>query len=159
MGRKENLNDSFGNTASSRMPRHLFGDVLSLDHATAIPADISRQNYSVCPRYWYVDAEYQCRRCKQPFIWSAAEQQVWFEEYFFWIDVHASCCLACRQDLRHLAALRKEYDEKVAAARHGSAAEKRRIIEIIDELLHALGKLPDKMIETRRVFERQHGSA
>jgi hypothetical protein len=157
MRKKEIINDSFGNTASHRMPCHLFGDAVSIDHSTAVPADITKQNFSVCPRHWYVDAEYECRRCKKQFTWSAAEQRVWFEDYFFWIDAYPGNCLACRKSLKHLVKLRREYDSIIAHARHGTVEQKRRVIDIIDELAHGIVELPAKMIETRRVFERQLG--
>lgn len=137
------------------MPRWLFGSVLSFDHSTAVPADITKQNRSICPRYWYVDAEYECRRCKQRFIWTAAEQKAWFEDYFIWVDANPSQCMACRKSLKQLAELRKEYDRLVAPARQGTVEQKRRVVEILDELASGTGPLPAKMLETRRVFEQQ----
>lgn len=146
--------DIFGSTDSRRMPEHLFYEATHIDHSTAIPADIRRQNYSVCPRHWYVDAEFTCRRCAVHFLWKAAEQKTWFEEYQLWIDARPSTCLGCRRDLRHLTELRKEYDAGAAAALHGTPAQKQRIIAIIDELCQA-GEVPPRMIETRRIFQRQ----
>ncbi|MFN9541417.1 MAG: zinc-ribbon domain containing protein, partial [Planctomycetota bacterium] len=72
--------DYFGKSCSENMPRHFFWECLHLDHDSAVRADVSRQNYSVCPRYWYVDATFRCSRCSETFKFTAAEQKRWYEE-------------------------------------------------------------------------------
>jgi hypothetical protein len=148
--------DIFGNTNPKRMPPHFFSGALAVHHETAIRANFEKQNFSVCPRHWYVDAEFKCERCAREFTWTAEEQMAWFEEYFFWVDSHPRHCRECRADLRHLVDLRKEYDATVAAARdHGTLGQKNRIIEIVAELEQVFGKLPEKMTETAELFQRQ----
>ena len=127
-----------------------------MDYASAIRADPGKQNYLVCPRHWYVDAEFVCKGCRRHFTWTAAEQKTWFEDYDFWIDSCPRHCRACGADRRHLAALRAEYDSTVAAARPRDAIDRKiRVIEIVHELESAFGCLPEKMIETREQFELQ----
>ena len=50
-------------------------------------ADTSRQDCSVCPRHWYIDARFRCVECGADFLWSAQEQQIWFETYRFSEDL------------------------------------------------------------------------
>jgi hypothetical protein len=57
---------------------------------------------------------------------------------------------------QHLESLRREYDSVVADALPKSAFEqKRRVIEIVRELESAFTSLPEKMIETKILFEHQ----
>lgn len=152
------MDDCFGNTDSRLMPEHLFSGALRIDHETAIRANPEKQNCGYCPRYWYVDAHFKCEKCGCEFVWTASEQKAWFEDYFFWVDAQPRQCRKCGAERRRLAELRKEYDATVAGARSGGTSDqKRRIIEIVDELTGALGRLPDKMMETKELFERQIG--
>ena len=147
--------DSFGYADSRCMPEWLFSRALSLDHTTAIRGNPEKQNHGVCPRHWYVDAVFECVRCGEQFTWTAGEQKAWFEDYFFWIDSVPRHCMQCGADRRRIDDLRKEYDSTVAAAReNGTSEQKRRIIEIVTELEIELGKLPEKMIETKKLFKR-----
>lgn len=151
--------DIFGNTDSRKMPEHLFWGAISLDHDTAIRGNPDKQNYSVCPRHWYIDASFECESCGEEFTWTAREQKAWFEDYLFWVDSQPRHCKKCMADRRRLEALREEYDSSVASARdHGTDEEKRRIIEIVSELEAALGQLPEKMIAAKALFQRQIGS-
>lgn len=150
------MTDIFGSTDPRKMPPHFFWGALQLDHATAIRADIDAQDFTVTPRHWYVDARFRCKACGADFLWSAREQKVWFETYRFYVDSRVSCCPECRAKHRDAAQLRKEYDALVSAARaHGTAGQKQRVVEILDELEHHWSMLPDRMRETREVFRRQ----
>ena len=139
--------DIFGDTDSRKMPGHLFHGSLHLDHATAIRGNPDKQNYSVCPRHWYLDADFKCDSCGREFTWTAREQKAWFEDYFFWVDSKPRQCKSCMADRRRLKELRKEYDTMVPEARaQGSSDQKRRIITIIAEFESAFSSLPEKMI-------------
>ena len=48
--------DDFGQTDSRKMPAHLFWGALYFDHETAIRANPEKQNFTICPRFWYLDA-------------------------------------------------------------------------------------------------------
>ena len=75
----------FGENNPKRMPSHLFFGSRRMDYSTAQRADISKQNYTVCPRHWYVDATFRCRDCRNEFVFTAAEQRFWYEDRRFWI--------------------------------------------------------------------------
>lgn len=150
--------DVFGETDSRLMPRHFFSDAILIDHDSALQGHPEKQNYSVCPRHWYVDAVFKCGTCGQEFMWTAKEQLNWFEYYFFWVDSKPRHCKKCMASRRHLEALRKEYDSSIVAARdHGTPEQKRRIIEVVNELETAFRSLPEKMIITRDLFSQQIG--
>ena len=148
--------DIFGNTHPRKMPEHFFFRALAIHHQTAVRASVEKQNYSVCPRHWYINADFKCERCGRDFTWSAEEQKAWFEDYFFWVDSQPRHCKTCGTELRRLADLQKEYDAKVAAARdHGTPDQKSRIVAIVSELQQAFGNLPEKITETMGLFQRQ----
>ena len=151
--------DIFGQPDSQSMPAHFFHNALRLHHHTAVRGNPNKQNYSVCPRCWYVDADFRCANCDLDFTWTAGEQKTWFEDHGFWVDSQPRHCLDCRKKSRRMSELRKEYDATVAAARnHGSSGQKRRIIEIVEELEEALDGLPEKMIRTKELFASQTAS-
>lgn len=150
------IDAAFGGDDPKKMPPHFFSGARFIDYRTARRANTQKQNCSVAPRHWYIDADYECTTCRREFTWTADEQRVWFEVYRFWIDVHPRLCPECCAKRRHLSGLRKEYDRAVAAARsHGTVEEKLRVIQIVTELQAASAGIPDRMRETKELFERQ----
>ena len=148
--------DIFGDTNPEKMPLHLFHGAYEVDYATAIRADITAQDYSVCPRHWYIDARFRCAECGADFLWSAREQQTWFETYRFWVNSHPRLCRDCYAKRRNATELRQEYDALVANARSGGTPkQKRRIIEIIDALESYFSCVPDKLSQTRELLQVQ----
>jgi hypothetical protein len=148
--------DSFGSTDPKKMPLHLFSGAHDLDYSTAIRANTAVQDCSVCPRHWYIDARFRCTECEADFLWSAEEQRVWFETYRFWVDSRPRHCRDCRAKRRDAVHLRQEYDALVNTARSaGTSDQKRRTIEIVDALESYLGRVPDKLSQTRELFRRQ----
>lgn len=84
------------------VPRALIRAVYCYDRPpvfpeSAIPADISRQNYTVQPRPCYVDIMMRCHRCDRHFIFFAQEQRYWYEELAFWVDARCIHCPECRR--------------------------------------------------------------
>lgn len=65
-----------------------------------IKAKINKQNYSVIPEKKYYDAKLKCLDCYEAFIFSAKEQQYWYETRYFWIDSVPNECFACRKRKR-----------------------------------------------------------
>ena len=127
-----------------------------MDHSNAVRANPEKQNYSVCPRHWYVNADFRCERCGHEFTWTAQEQRRWFEDFHFWIDPSPRHCNKCRAALRQLDSLRREYDADVDTARaHNTIESKKRIVAIVDELESALVLLPKKILDTRSEFQAQ----
>ena len=148
--------DIFGSTDPRKMPKHLFGGTIHLEYKTAIRGNPQKQNYSVCPRHWYIDADFECASCHREFTWSAREQKAWFESYHFWIDSRPRLCKSCMASRKRLESLRKEYDSIVASAQSKSAFDqKRRVIEIVRELESAFTAIPEKMVKTKNLFENQ----
>lgn len=142
---------SFGEDDPREMPAHFFFRALRINHETAVRADVGKQNCSICPRYWYVDAIFPCERCGAEFTFSAGEQRAWYEEYGFWVDSLPRHCLPCRRDLRTLKAARQEYDRSVAhVLLHGDIASKQRLALVIDQLYELGGELPPRINENRR---------
>jgi len=77
---------------------------------TAIPANISNQNYSICPRKLYVDIEKSCRQCKRPFLFFAMEQKYWYEDLHFYVDADCVKCVECRKKEQSIKFLMIEYE-------------------------------------------------
>jgi hypothetical protein len=148
--------DIFGSTDAKKMPLHFFMSALDIDYASAIRANIAAQDYSVCPRHWYIDARFRCGACHAEFVWSADEQKAWFETHRFYVDSQPTLCRGCRAKRRDAVQLRKEYDALVSVARSaGTPEQKQRIVEIVDDLESYWSSVPDKMRETRDVFRKQ----
>ena len=147
--------DIFGNTDPKLMPTHFFFGAISIDYSTAVKAKTSKQNYSVCPRQWYIDANFKCKGCDTNFLWSASEQKAWFEDYQFWVDSYPTLCPKCRKEKRELKNLRQEYDKLVAEAKSSKRIEiKKRVVELIYALEKSL-KLPEGVIETKKTLIKQ----
>ncbi len=147
----------FGESDPKAMPAHLFWENRGLDFDSAIKAVISRQNFSVCPRHWYINATFTCSRCGTDFLFSAEEQRFWYEELRFYVDSCPRQCQQCRSDLRQLKALRQEYDRDIARAmgRASSPELKARLIAVIDTLMDGGIVLPDRAIESRSTLAKQ----
>ncbi|MDH5446687.1 MAG: zinc-ribbon domain-containing protein [Gammaproteobacteria bacterium] len=109
---------------------------------TAIPADISKQNYSVFPRKIYVDMEKQCADCKRPFIFYAQEQKYWYEILGFFIDADCIKCVECRKQEREVNRLMQNY-EKLLKTEHRTADESKTLKAIALELFQ-LGYIRDR---------------
>ena len=138
------------------MPSYLFPDGTCFDFDSAIKADTSRQDFSVEPRYWYVDATIRCDRCKKDFLFSADEQRFWYEELRFYVDSFARQCPACRGELRELKMLRQQYDREIAEAiRANDIGLKQRLVSVIDAMTEAGLHLPDRIRENQRVLLSQ----
>jgi hypothetical protein len=92
--------DQFGKSDPRKMPAHLFHGALKLDYDSAQRADTSKQTFTVCPRHWYIDAAFHCVDCGSEFVFSAKEQQFWYEERKFYVDSQPNRCVACRKKER-----------------------------------------------------------
>ena len=150
----------FGRNDPREMPVHFFYRSLRVDYGTAIRSDVEKQNCSICPRYWYVDATFPCERCGAEFTFSAAEQRVWYEDYGFWIDSLPTHCVRCRRELRELKPVRQEYDRSVAQVlQTGDLEAKKRLASVIDQIYEAAGELPPRINENRRRLANQISKA
>ena len=148
--------DDFGNMDPRLMPSHLFSNCIRLDYLTAIRADITKQNYPVCPRHWYIDAILQCARCGDKFCFTVSEQKQWYECQGFWIESIAKQCKECRRLIRREKSLRREYDRDILITMSSDElAEKKRLVDVIDELSSLTEVLPAKLIEHRKILAHQ----
>ena len=148
--------DIFGSTDPRNMPGHLFSGAVHFNYETAIEGDPSRQNYSVCPRYWFVDVTCICGICRSRYVWSATEQKTWFEEWKFWVDSRPRHCQQCRRRRRQQKNARKEYDAIVEQARVGSDPElKKRVVCLIEEMSEAGSVESDKIRKTYVMLQQQ----
>ena len=147
--------DIFGNTDPKKMPNHFFYGAVKIKYETAVKANTDKQNYSVCPREWYADAQFTCDVCKDDFIWTASEQKAWFEDYNFWVDSIPKNCAICRKEKRNFKKTKQEYDRLVNKARSSKNSEiKKKVINLINQMESYL-KLPENIIETRKYLTKQ----
>lgn len=149
--------DELGESDPRKMPGHLFIGALHLDYATAIRAEIGKQDFSVCPRHWYIDATFRCPRCDSNFVFTASEQQLWYETLGFWIDSRAKHCVQCRSELRDLKSLQQVYDRDIenSLLRDADHGCKRRMLEVIDKLTAGGLQLPGRMLEKQQILTKQ----
>lgn len=78
------------------MPPYFFTGMKDADYSTAVPADTSRQTPTICFRHWYLDVWFECIDCEERFLFSAAEQRAWYEEYQLRVDAIPVRCSPCR---------------------------------------------------------------
>jgi hypothetical protein len=129
---------------------------LRLDYASAIRADTSKQDFTVAPRHWYLDATFTCDRCGEEYGFTAVEQRSWYEEYRFDVDSCPRECSACRRELRRLKSLRQEYDRDVARALASEELDlKVHVASVIDQLCEAGVALPAKVHANRALLSKQ----
>jgi len=150
----------FGSDDPREMPMHLFRGSLRVDYGSAVRSDPGKQNCSICPRYWYVDAFFLCDRCGSEFVFSAAEQRLWYEQYGFWVDSIPRHCVSCRRELRDLKAARREYDANVERVlERGDLESRKQLARVIDQLYELGSPLPPQITENRRRLAKQIASA
>ncbi len=150
------MENIFGEVDSRGMPEYLFYGFFFLDHDSAIRADITQQNYSVCPRYWYVDAKAHCLQCKALYWFTADEQKIWYEQYGFYVDSTPRECLECRKQNRRKKELRQEYDRGIKEVLESNNLElKKQMAEVIDLLCSFEIDLPNRMHKNRRTLAKQ----
>ncbi len=148
--------DYFYNRNPRNMSRHFFRNAKHMDYASAVKAEIQKQNFTVDPRHWCIDATVPCARCKDLFCFSAEEQKRWYEVLGFYVDSFPSHCLGCRCELRKLRATRQEYDRDIACAlANDDCDSKVRIVFVIDQLCESDEDLPIKIHENRKVVAKQ----
>ncbi len=156
MEKGKSLYTYFGRNDPSEMPGRLFSRCIGWDLASAKRAIIDRQNYSVCPRHWYIDVTIKCLDCLNVFIFTAGEQRAWYEDYYLWIDVTPSRCQACRKRIRRRNVLRTQYSKEITS----TLADKNRdkdlqMLSLIDEICELEAKPPRRLLENiRRLTNR-----
>jgi len=82
----------------------------------AIQAHLDRQapNNSYGPPLWYEDKRKTCVGCGKEFLFSAKEQQHWYEVLKLPIYADANRCAACRRKIRQAKAAQQRHMEEMA---------------------------------------------
>src|SRR6476620_10468101 len=87
-----------GQSNPKRLPPHFLRNATTIHYKTAQEAgDLSKQNFTVTPRCWYIDAEFPCQDCNKTFLFSANEQRFWYEDLRFYVDSLPIRCPNCRK--------------------------------------------------------------
>jgi hypothetical protein len=105
--------------------------------AGAVPADQSRllhdNTYGPRPRF-YADLPFTCVECGTEEVWTAADQQWWYEEAKGKVASRANRCRACRRNRR----LRRSQERRVhiegLVAKHGLDEAARRLRLTVEAL-------------------------
>lgn len=86
----------------------------------AIRGDVRAQEFCpMChvPKYFFVDEAKQCIQCGAPFVFTAREQQFWYEERKANFHSRAVRCQRCRRQRRSDNALRRQLAESAQRVR------------------------------------------
>ncbi len=156
--------EDFGCPQPSDLSKHFLPESHRRNYDTAIKADVTKQNFSVMPRCWYIDAWFYCDECKQEFCWTAKEQKHWFEDCTFFVHSYPKKCPACRQKRRVARDAKLIYDKYIHVVRDPSTHPKikQRVIdaiEQIEQMVQVDGKNLSPAYElTRRILMRQLGN-
>ncbi len=146
----------FGSDHPHGMPKHFLHGAVHIAYETAVRADISRQDFSVAPRHWYLDLTFICKRCHHEFIWSRDEQRFWFEELRLWIDSHPFLCRGCRATKREMTEIRRSYDSGITSALAcRTIPEKETMKQTLHDYRTLAGVLSPRMAENLDLLERQ----
>jgi len=103
----------------------------------AVVADPAKQYLGLgCPFAAYVDRPFRCEDCGKDSVFSAREQQHWFENLHFLIWVHPKQCSTCRAARRH----RARTNNSLADALHGLDPTDPGQLESVARLYEDLGR-------------------
>ena len=140
----DNTVDSFGSTDPREMPSHLFWRASSLDYENAIRANVEEQNYSVCPRHWYIDAKIPCADCDNQFLFSKEEQKHWYEKLKFYVDSFPDRCKPCQKASKEMHQqidyIQNHYDDPKKSD---------KVKTMVDEVVARYGFLPKPLKDPR----------
>ena len=78
------------------------------DGAIVANLDEQEHNNSYSVKAYYVDEPFTCRDCGKEEVWTAKQQQWWFEVAKGKIHSHAVRCRTCRQRVREERAAQKK---------------------------------------------------
>ena len=106
---------------------------------SAIKADVSKQNYSIFARPYYVDVLMTCEDCKRDFLFFAEEQKYWHEELGFYVDAWCVRCCECRKKKQGPKAALRTYSDLVSQETLTSEQLQQLVTCAVRELLNSLG--------------------
>jgi hypothetical protein len=113
---KDWYHKNWGSVDMEDLVRHRnFKDWCCLDclkNGKAILPNYDKQYYGMGgPLMLYTDKNFNCYTCKQDFVFSAKEQQHWFEDLRFLNYVYPKNCLSCRRKIRAVKLAHKQLAE------------------------------------------------
>ena len=127
---------------------------------SALLADISKQNYALYPRRYYVDIVNSCRDCKRNFIFFAREQRYWFETLRFQVEAECVRCSECR---RAAHVIQRRLARYSALAALSTPSRKQLMVTVDDAIfllaegvlrdLDKIGRLKNMALKTAPEFE------
>lgn len=118
-----------------------------LSKRKAIPGNPTKQMYGFDPPYLaYFDREGTCRSCSKTFVFSATQQQRWYEVLRFWVKSVPVRCSSCRKAIRHSNNLNTQLSELLK----NGEPEDAETLQRIAALYHATDN-PAKA----KIFERK----
>jgi hypothetical protein len=106
---------------------------------SVLVADLSKQNFAVFARPYYVDIERQCRACGSAFLFFAKEQKYWYESLQFFVDADCVRCPVCRRASRVPRQRIRRYSQLIGKAVH-SREDLERLVDAA-RYLFAAGNL------------------
>ena len=77
-----------------------YASAITVDESNCVLANADKQNYTVIPESLYCSMQLNCERCNQQFWFTANEQQLWYEQWGFWIDSVPKELAECRRITR-----------------------------------------------------------
>ena len=85
------------------------------DGAIVANLDQQEENNSYDVKPYYVDEPFTCQDCGKQEVWTAKQQQWWFEVAKGNINSQAVLCRSCRHRLRDEKAAQKKHMEEIAS--------------------------------------------
>ena len=112
----------------------------------AIVAEPKRQKTGMAMPYAaYIDRRFHCTDCDTDFLFSATEQQYWFETLGFLVFVHPKQCVVCRKKRRQ----KKHTQKAIAETLHNLDPNDPEQLQALAKLYEEYGAV-EKAAETKR---------
>ncbi len=140
-------------------PEWFYPNGVRMDFSNTIPTDdYTKQNYSVVPRHWFIDAYCRCEKCNQEFCWTAQEQKRWFDDLHFYVGSFPRECPDCRKKRREMKYRFQRYQTNIknVLLRSASLESKRGMVMLINQIeIDPDNALPDSVRKKRNILEKQ----
>jgi len=127
----------------------------------AIPANVELQRYYLffgCPKYFYVDENHTCVQCGTVFVFSAEDQQYWYESIQFSVNAHPYRCPACREQKKSARLVIERVGKAKELVKHypDNPVANLQLAEAIcaQFLMYGVGKLEQAIAAARKSFKR-----
>lgn len=106
-----------------------------LAEGRALPSDPTKHNIAMGTSYAaYIDRPFTCETCQCPSVFSAAEQQYWYETLGFLIWVYPKHCRSCRKQKRAYTKLQKDLMKALQNLDHNNQEQLQHIAALYAEM-------------------------